>query len=267
MSEKVSDRNLDPLPRRATLAVAVVFVLSAIAGFALLPELQPNFAAAGLWDAICSAAGLVRPTSNSAPVTPDFTPSDVRLRSDFLRSPDAAAIGSGATLAQRCAICHGPTGVSRADSPNLAGEYPSVIYKELLDFRSGARVNAIMSPFAASLSDQDMLDLAAYYAYLPRIPAPSRQTVGVPKIVSYGAPLRNIPPCGVCHGALDVKTASPWLGGQPAAYVKSQLLAFASNARRNDVDQQMRNVARNMTAAEIDEAAKYYGSLGEAEAR
>ena len=267
MSETVPTRVSDPWPRRATLAIAVVFLLSAIAGLIVLPELQPNFGAAGLWDASCSAAGLVRPTSASAPVAPDFTPSDVMLRSDFLRSLDAASIGRGASLAQRCAICHGPTGVSRADSPNLAGQYPSVVYKELLDFQRGARVNAIMSPFATNLSDQDMLDLAAYYAYLPRIPAPAQQTVPMPKIVADGAPLRNIPPCGACHGVLDVKTSSPWLRGQPAAYVKSQLLAFASNARRNDVDQQMRNIARNLTPTEIDEAANYFGSLGEAEAR
>ena len=85
----------------------------------------------------------------------------------------------------------------------------------------------------------------------------------VPKIVSDGAPLRNIPPCGACHGTLETRAASPWLGGQPTAYVKAQLTAFASGARRNDLDAQMRNVARNMTPGEIDEAAKYYGAMGE----
>jgi len=225
--------------------------------------LQSDVGAASLWDAICSAAGLARPSIARAPVAPSFTPSDVVLRSDFLWAPDAASIGRGATLAQRCAICHGPTGVSRADSPNLAGQYPSVIYKELLDFRSGARTNATMSPFAQSLSDQEMRDVAAYYAYLPRFPAPERRDAAVPKIVSEGAPMRNIPPCGACHGTLDVKRASPWLGGQPVAYIRSQLLAFASESRRNDVHEQMRNIARNMTPEEIDEAVAYFGSRGD----
>jgi cytochrome c553 len=254
----------DPLARRVTLAVTVLFLLSAVGGLILLPQLQPSLGTAGLWDAICSAAGVFRATTTVASPTLPFTPSDVLLRSDFLRTPDAASIGRGATLAQRCAICHGPTGVSRADSPNLAGQYPSVVYKELIDFQRGARINATMSPFAANLSDQDMRDVAAYYAYLPPIPGPSGQTVLIPKIVSDGAPLRNIPPCGVCHGTLEVKAASPWLGGQPTAYVKAQLANFASSARRNDVDSQMRNIARNMTANEIEETAKYYGSLGEA---
>ena len=59
-----------------------------------------------------------------------------------------------------------------------------------------------------------------------------------------GAPLRGIAPCGSCHGSLDNKAGSPWLEGQPAAYMKAQLQAFASGARRNDISQQMRNIAR-----------------------
>jgi cytochrome c553 len=176
-------------------------------------------------------------------------------------SAEPGSVGRGATLAQQCAICHGPTGVSRADSPNLAGQYASVIYKQLLDFRSGARANAVMSPFAVHLSDRDIRDLAAYYAYLPRLPAyhppPASEA---PKIVMYGAPLRGIAPCGSCHGSLDNKLGSPWLEGQSAAYMKAQLEAFASGARRNDISQQMRNVARAMTAEEIEQAAEYYAS-------
>ena len=62
------------------------------------------------------------------------------------------------------------------------------------------------------------------------------------------------------HGALDNKVGSPWLEGQSAAYIKSQLEAFASNARRNDISQQMRNIARRMTPEEIQEAAEYYAA-------
>ena len=136
-----------------------------------------------------------------------------------------------------------------------------MIYKELLDFRSGARTNAVMSPFAADLTDQDMADLAAYYAYLPRLPAyhPTPQ-LPRPRIVIYGAPMRGIAPCGSCHGSLDNKTGSPWLEGQSEAYLKAQLQAFASGQRTNDISQQMRNIARAMTPQEIDEAAAYYAS-------
>ena len=151
---------------------------------------------------------------------------------EMLRRPNPVSIGRGATLAQRCAICHGPQGVSDANSPNLAGQYAAVTYKELNDFKTGARVNTVMSPFAANMSNQDMLDLAAYYAYLPRVPTShADDNVAAPPIVVTGAPMRNIAPCGSCHGDLDTKAGSPWLGGQSAVYIRAQLQAFASGAR------------------------------------
>ena len=136
-----------------------------------------------------------------------------------------------------------------------------MIYKELSDFRSGARVNAVMSPFATNLTDQEIADLAAYYAYLPRLPAYHPEPPRAPgTIVVFGAPTRGIAPCGSCHGSLDNKTGSPWLEGQSAVYLKAQLEAFASGQRRNDISAQMRNIARAMTPAEIEEAAAYYAS-------
>ncbi|MFK4558600.1 cytochrome c553 [Bradyrhizobium ottawaense] len=136
-----------------------------------------------------------------------------------------------------------------------------MIYKELHDFRSGARANAVMSPFAINLTDQEIADLSNYYAYLPRLPAyhPTPQ-LPKPNIVIYGAPMRGIAPCGSCHGSLDNKTGSPWLEGQSEAYMKAQLHAFASGERRNDISQQMRNIARGMTPQEIEQAAAYYAS-------
>lgn len=241
--------------------VAGLFVLTAIAGFIVLPYAQGELKFASLWDAICSAAGLPqRQTASASPASPHRL-SEVVLIPAMLTRPGKESIGRGATLAQRCAICHGPTGLSRADSPNLAGQYASVIYKQMLDFRSGARTSAIMSPFAAQLSDQEIADVAAYYAYLPRLPGyhPERD-LPKPRIVIYGAPLRGIAPCGACHGSLDNKVGSPWLEGQSEVYMRAQLLAFASGQRRNDISQQMRNIARAMTAQEIDEAAAYYAS-------
>ncbi len=240
---------------------AGLFVLTALGGFILLPYLQKEVQFASLWDAICSAAGLPQ---RAAPVAtgkvgPRLT--EAVLTPTMLARPSQESIGRGATLAHRCAICHGPTGLSRADSPNLAGQYASVIYKQMLDFRSGARTSAIMSPFAANLTDQEIADVAVYYAYLPRLPAyhPTPQ-LPRPRIVIYGAPLRGIAPCGSCHGSLDNKVGSPWLEGQSEVYMREQLLAFASGQRRNDISQQMRNIARAMTPQEIDEAAAYYAS-------
>lgn len=240
---------------------AGLFVLTAIGGFIVLPYAQAHLEFAGLWDAICSAAGLQQRSPNTEAPKAAHRVSEAVLTSAMFARPSQESIGRGATLAQRCAICHGPTGISRADSPNLAGQYAAVIYKELLDFRSGARTNAVMSPFAAHLTDREIADLAVYYAYLPRLPAyhPTAQ-LPKPRIVIYGAPLRGIAPCGSCHGSLDNKTGSPWLEGQSEAYMKAQLQAFASGRRTNDISEQMRNIARAMTPQEIDEAAAYYAS-------
>jgi cytochrome c553 len=64
-----------------------------------------------------------------------------------------------------CSACHGPDGKSVDPSyPNLAGQHESYLVKSLADYRAGRRVNAIMAPMAANLSDQDIEDLAAWYA-------------------------------------------------------------------------------------------------------
>jgi cytochrome c553 len=237
----------------------VIAVLAALAGLIWLPLAQPDLKLSGIWDAICSAAGVPRAALQSPSLQPDFRTSNVVMTSGMLLRSDPVSIGRGATLAQRCAICHGPQGVSDANSPNLAGQYAAVTYKELNDFKSGARVNAVMGPFAANMSNQDMLDLAAYYAYVPRVPSSrSDPAAAAPPIVTIGAPMRNIAPCGSCHGGLDTKAGSPWLGGQSTVYIKAQLHAFASGARHNDISQQMRNVARQMTPEEIEAAARYY---------
>jgi cytochrome c553 len=238
---------------------AAIAVLAALAGLIWLPLAQPDLKLSGIWDAICSAAGVPRVSQQGAAIAPDFKTSNVVMTSEMLTRRDQVSIGRGATLAQRCAICHGPQGVSDANSPNLAGQFAAVTWKELNDFKTGARVNVVMSPFAANLSNQDMADIAAYYAYLPRVPSNNLDpTIPAPAIVTIGAPMRNIAPCGSCHGDVDNKAGSPWLGGQSAVYIKAQLQAFANGSRRNDISQQMRNIARHMTAEEIDQVARYY---------
>jgi cytochrome c553 len=241
-----------------TIALAV---FSAAVGFIWLPSAQKDQPFQGIWNAICSAAGVPQQwlrVSSATPV-PLVQTSAVVMTPQLLAESSGTSVGRGATLALRCTMCHGVRGMSDANTPNLAGQYSSVIYKQLLDFQSGARRNAVMSPMAVNLSDQDMRDLSAYYADLPR-PVALRTGVSpsAPAIVADGAPMRNISSCASCHGAIDHKAGSPWLEGMPAAYSKAQLEAFANGTRHNDISQQMRNVARNMTPGEIDAAAEYY---------
>lgn len=238
------------------LTAAVALVGFAV-GFLWLPLAQPGERFGDVWDAICSAAGLLHsPSSSGQIVAADHPTSRVEVVPQMLDNADAVSIGRGATLALRCTMCHGPRGLSEANSPNLAGQYPIAIYKQLMDFKTGARVSAVMAPLVAELSDGDMRDLAAYYAYLPRVTDSSANRP--PRIVASGAPLRGIAPCGACHGEGGTKAGASWLEGQPVAYLRAQLTAFATGARRNDINEQMRNVARPMTPQEIDAASRYY---------
>ncbi|NIF76039.1 c-type cytochrome [Paraburkholderia sp. Cy-641] len=239
---------------------AVVFVFSVVVGFVWLPSVQRDAQFQGLWNAICSAAGVPQQwLANDAPNAPQVQFSKVEVTPQLLAGATASSIGRGATLALRCTMCHGERGMSGANSPNLAGQYAIVVYKQLRDFQSGARTNAVMLPMTLNLSDQDMRDLAAYYASLPR-PVAGRglDLADAPGIVAHGAPLRNIPACAACHGGIDHKAGTPWLEGLPAAYTQAQLLAFASGARHNDISEQMRNIARNMTRDEMTAAASWY---------
>jgi cytochrome c553 len=236
-------------------------VLSFIVGFVVLPYTATNSRLTSLWDAICSAAGVPRATAVADTPKSTIVTSNVVMNSQMFGPPDKRSVGRGATLAMQCAICHGSNRQGQVDTPNLEGQPAAAVYKELRDFKAAARTNAVMSPFAMKLSEQDMLDLAAYYSYLPRQPGSHPDpAVTAPDIVARGAPMRNIPACASCHGTSDAKLGTPWLDGQSAVYLKAQLQAFTTGGRRNDISEQMRNIARQMTAAEIDEAARYYAS-------
>ena len=115
-----------------------------------------------------------------------------------------------------------------------------------------------MAPLVADLSDADMRDLAAYYAYLPRPSDLRVSTDEPPRIVANGASIRGIAPCGACHGERDSKPGAAWLEGRLAVYLRTQIEAFASGARRNDIGEQMRNIARRMTPDEIAAASRFY---------
>jgi len=242
-----------------TAGLAIAFL---VVGFLILPYNEAGANFAGIWDAICSAAGVPRTSAaaKSEPLKANFKTSDVVFSSDLAGPLDTRAIGRGATLALQCAICHGASRPSQqVDTPNLDGQPAAAIYKQLRDFKSGARVNAVMSPFGIKLSEQDMQDLAAYYSYLPRQPGinPDPSIVS-PAIVAQGASMRNVPACVSCHDPANARVGSPWLEGQSAVYIRSQLEAFARGTRHNDISAQMRNIARQMTPTEIEEAARYY---------
>jgi len=250
--------------RRSVTWLAVVFVACVLVGFVWLPMAQPDFSARGLWASICKAAGV--PGNWGDPgeaLRTGGQSTKVVLDRPMARAGAADAIGRGATLALNCTMCHGAQGMSLADAPNLSGQYPEVVVKQLLDYRDGRRTSSIMQAIARGLSDAQIDDLAAYYASLPKARiAPTTYEDPLPKLVRTGDPLRNIAPCISCHGSVDQKLGAPWLEGMPRRYLIAQLNDFASGTRRNDSLAQMRNMVRLMKPEEIAEVAGFYARRG-----
>jgi cytochrome c553 len=179
------------------------------------------------------------------------------------------SVDAGRAKAATCAACHGIDGNSvTPDWPMLAGQHASYIVNQLRAFKNGERTDVTMKPFADMLSEQDMLDVAAYFAAQKPIPKgadPSLVTLGQ-QIYRGGVPERGVPACIACHGpegAGNPLSAFPRVSFQHAAYTTKQLNAYASGERRSDVEfnQMMRNVAELLFEDEIRALASYTQGL------
>ena len=179
----------------------------------------------------------------------------------------------GMLLARRCDHCHGSEGFSpNTYTPNLAAIDKLATWKQLEDFRSHKRGSAVMEPVAAALTGQDLVDLAIYYSMLPdysdpqdnrsfpqKQPEYARAQIAS-RLISAGDGERGIPPCQACHGPVGYKPGAASLATQNSDYILSQLDAFGSNARTNDINLVMRTIAHQLTAEERRALADYYGS-------
>ena len=247
---------------RGSVGVLVVLTVAAmLVGFLWLPSAHADFSAQGLWASICRAAGVPSSWAPAGDAARDARPvsTEVVLERSMARNGDKEAIGRGATLALNCTMCHGAQGMSGSDAPNLAGQFPEVVIKQMHDYKTGKRSSPIMEQIGKALPEQAVADIAAYYADLPKArTAPTTYDETLPALVRVGDPLRNIAPCISCHGGVDQKLGTPWLEGMPKSYLVAQLGAFAAGTRRNDSQAQMRNMARGMTPREIEEVAEFY---------
>jgi cytochrome c553 len=248
--------------RGSVIGLAACTIVAILVGFLWLPSVHDDFTVQGVWASICRAAGV--PTNwgtadDGGEQAADAVSTSVVLQPSMTKTGTNDAVGRGATLALNCTMCHGAQGLSMSDSPNLAGQYPEVVIKQLKDYRTGHRQSPIMQAIASTLSDEDIRDLAAYYAYLPKArTAPTTYDEALPALVRVGDPMRNIAPCISCHGQVDQKLGTPWLEGMPKQYLVDQITAFAEGRRRNDPGAQMRNMVRAMTPTEIEEVATFY---------
>lgn len=166
-----------------------------------------------------------------------------------------------------CGACHSTDGNSTSPAyPSLAGQHPEYIAKQLSEFKSGARKNAIMAPNAAPLSHEDMLNLAAYFSAQqpkPRLAKDAALVAEGQKIYKGGNAGSGVPACASCHGPAGsgIPVQFPRLAGQQAKYVQSQLKNFRSGDRANDGGKMMQVIARKMTDQEMKAAAEYISGL------
>lgn len=182
-------------------------------------------------------------------------------------APIGDAAKGQATASQVCAACHGADGNSPAAvNPNLAGQHPEYLFKQLRNFKSGTRANPIMMGIAAGLSEDDMRNLAAYYTSQ----APSQLAAQDPDLVARGRKLfrggdtaKGVPACTGCHSpnGAGIPIQYPRVAGQHAQYTAAQLRAFREGQRANDENQMMRVIASRLTDREIAALAEYLSGL------
>ena len=173
---------------------------------------------------------------------------------------------------QVCASCHAADGNSvAATNPKIAGQFAEYLQKQLGDFKAQAgkkpaRESAIMTPMVATLNDDDMQSLAAYYAGQKLRPAAAADkdlaSLGQ-KIWRGGIAGVSVPACAGCHGpaGAGIPVQYPRLSGQFSEYIAAQLKGFKDGARSNDANGVMRGVAARMTEREIQAVAQYAAGL------
>lgn len=182
-------------------------------------------------------------------------------------SVSAGDATKGKDLSAPCAACHGATGISPlTNQPSLAGQGEKYFIKQMQEFKSGVRANAIMAPMVAELSDEDIADLAAFYASQQMQYAAVKQEyieLGE-KLYLFGDSDRDIPACIACHAADGngmPAAGFPAIAGQHADYTKLQLQAFRNAQRANDENKVMRDVVAKMSDQQIEAIAHYLTGL------
>jgi cytochrome c553 len=168
---------------------------------------------------------------------------------------------------QICAACHGADGNSPLPiNPSLAGQHPEYLFKQLKDFKSGNRNNAVMMGMVAGLSAEDMRNLSAYYAAqkLSEAAAKDKDLVAQGRKLFRGGNLAiGVAACAGCHApnGAGIPSQYPRLAGQHPEYVVAQLKAFRVGERANDTNNMMRAVAGRLTDKEIAAVAEYLSGL------
>lgn len=162
----------------------------------------------------------------------------------------------------KCAKCHGDTGISdEDDTPSIAGQIAAYTYKQLHDYQTKLRDDRSMYKKVKSMSDQDFIDLAAWYAtQTPEKMAGNAKGNNIPVLADKGDPKRFLLACNACHNEEAMKRGlqTPIIEGQKPEHFVDTMMAFKEGERINDHYRLMRSIASRLTDEEIEELAEYY---------
>jgi cytochrome c553 len=170
-----------------------------------------------------------------------------------------------ASFAGVCAACHAPDGNSLIPvNPKLAQQHPEYLIKQLTEFKSGKRENAVMTGMAAPLSNDDMKNISYWLASKKATPGAAKEKDLVllgEKIYRGGIADRQIPACAGCHSpnGAGIPAQYPRLSGQHAEYSVAQLTAFRDGVRNNNL--QMTQIAAKLNDREIKAVSDYIAGL------
>jgi cytochrome c553 len=179
----------------------------------------------------------------------------------------AVVVGGKEASVTPCFMCHDLDGVgdSAGAFPRLTGQAAFYMYKQLIDYASGARPNDVMTPIARQMTEPQMADVAYYYSVLdgpyaarpvfePEVLARGRQ------IAEDGLPDDDLQACKFCHGKAGAGDPPlfPYLAGQYAPYTELQMQLFKRGVRANDPLAVMRDIAEELSDEDIRAVALYF---------
>lgn len=191
----------------------------------------------------------------------DDSPEAIKLRSG---SGDPVA---GKEKSLLCQGCHGEEGISiEGMAPKLAGQYAKYIEKQVRNFQSGVRIHEIMSAVAQTVNDDDLTDIAAYFASREKMKGDGHTNELGKKLFLHGDMSRMMVACVNCHG-VNGKGKSPdnpvfpVIGGQHKDYLRGQLINFRDGDRGNSPGGVMNIITQKLTDQELDALADYVSGL------
>lgn len=189
---------------------------------------------------------------------------------DRIEAGRAVVVGGEDGAVTPCFLCHGLDGVGDGTGafPRLAGQAAFYLYKQMVDYASGARPNPIMTPIARQLSIDQMEDVAVYYASrkAPYHPPPEVEPALLERarqITEDGLPEAGVEACVFCHGeaGLGLAPSFPYLAGQYAPYTALQLRLWKEGARHNDPVGVMKQIADQLSDTDVRALALYFETV------